>query len=121
MKYETKRIVEGARTIYDRGSDEGYIFLTAKIYVPPYLDNLNFQYLHYGMEDGMEDMAILILNLILNLLHLLIQNLNYNNKFIDTKTLMKLFILDLLINDLFYCYLMIKLILLFFSGVQVKS
>lgn len=69
------------------------------------------------MEDGMEDMAILILNLILNLLHLLIQNLNYNNKFIDTKTLMKLFILDLLINDLFYCYL----ILLFFSGVQVKS
>lgn len=69
----------------------------------------------------MEDMAILILNLILNLLHLLIQNLNYNNKFIDTKTLMKLFILDLLINDLFYCYLMIKLILLFFSGVQVKS
>lgn len=87
----------------------------------PHLDNLNFQYLHYGMEDGMEDMAILILNLILNLLHLLIQNLNYNNKFIDTKTLMKLFILDLLINDLFYCYLMIKLILLFFSGVQVKS
>lgn len=121
MKYETKRIVEGARTIYDRGFDEGYIFLTAKIYVPPHLDNLNFQYLHYGMEDGMEDMAILILNLILNLLHLLIQNLNYNNKFIDRKTLMKLFILDLLINDLFYCYLMIKLILLFFSGVQVKS
>lgn len=88
---------------------------------PPHLDNLNFQYLHYGMEDGMEDMAILILNLILNLLLLLIENLNYNNKFIDTKTLMKLFILDLLINDLFYCYLMIKLILLFFSGVQVKS
>lgn len=26
---------EGARTIYDRGFDEGYIFLTAKIYVPP--------------------------------------------------------------------------------------
>lgn len=73
------------------------------------------------MEDGMEDTAILILNLILNLLHLLIQNLNYNNKFIDTKTLMKLFILDLLINDLFYFYLMIKLILLFFSGVQVIS
>lgn len=73
------------------------------------------------MEDGMEDMAILILNLILNLLLLLIENLNYNNKFIDTKTLMKLFILDLLINDLFYFYLMIKLILLFFSGVQVIS
>lgn len=95
-------------------------FSRRKFTYPPHLDNLNFQYLHYGMEDGMEDMAILILNLILNLLHLLIQNLN-NNKFIDRKTLMKLFILDLLINDLFYCYLMIKLILLFFSGVQVKS